>query len=90
MNMSVKIAANGRLVLPKSARKALGLEDAGVLTLAIDGDEVRLTSIRAGIRRAQALYREQCNDPSYTTDDFLRERREETTREDAKEASGWR
>lgn len=83
MGQVVKIAANGRLVLPKAAREALGLEDAGVLALSIDKGEVRLTSMRERIKHAQALYRQHAKD-DYSSEDFLRERREEAEREDAK------
>jgi bifunctional DNA-binding transcriptional regulator/antitoxin component of YhaV-PrlF toxin-antitoxin module len=83
MNLTVKVASNGRLVLPKSARAALGLEDAGVLSLEIEGDGVRLSSIQARVKRAQALYRQHVKH-DYPSDDFLRERREEAARDEAK------
>ncbi len=83
MNRTVKIAANGRLVLPKSVREALGLEDAGVLALSVEGNEVRLTPMREKIRRAQELYRQHCKG-DYSSDDFLRDRRKEAERENAK------
>ncbi len=81
--INVRIAPNGRMVLPKAVRAALGVEGAGVIALTVDGDEVKLSSMASRIRYAQALYREHCKD-DYTVDDFLRERREEAARDEAK------
>ena len=83
MNMTVKIASNGRLVLPKSAREALGIEDAGVLALSIEGDHVRLSSIQADLKRVQALYRKHVKNGT-SSDEFLEQRRREAEREEAK------
>ena len=80
-SISVRLAPNGRMVLPKAARTALGLTGAGVISLSVDGDEVKLTSMASNIKRAQALYREHVtNDRS--SDDFLEERRQEAEREE--------
>jgi len=72
--IDVRIATNGRMVLPRAVREALGMTGAGVVLLTVEGDEVRLTSMRRSIERAQALYRQ------YATDDqpsgaFLEDRR---------------
>ena len=53
--MDIRIAENGRMVLPRSARKALGVTGAGVLVLSIDRDNVKLTSMHQSIKRAQDL-----------------------------------
>jgi bifunctional DNA-binding transcriptional regulator/antitoxin component of YhaV-PrlF toxin-antitoxin module len=74
--MDVRMAANGRLVLPKAARAALGLEGAGVLAVSVDGDEVKLISIARSVAQAQALYRDHVSHDQ-TSDDFLAERRRE-------------
>lgn len=80
-SFDVRVAENGRMVLPRSARQALGVTGAGVVVLSIDGDDIRLTSMRQSIRRAQALYREHAaNDLPVA--DFLAERRAEAARED--------
>ena len=79
--LTMRVAANGRVVLPKAARLALGVTGAGIVSLSVDGDEVKLTSVASNIRRAQALYREHVtNDRS--SDDFLEERRQEAEREE--------
>ena len=79
--MDVRVANNGRMVLPKSVREALGVTQGGAVVLSIEGDVVKLTSIRQSISRAQALYRQHAtNDRS--VDDFIAERRSEAARED--------
>lgn len=80
--IDVRVATNGRMVLPRSVRNALGLTGAGVVVLSVDGDEVKLSSIRQSITRAQALYRANVtNDQS--SDDFLEERRIEAEQDQA-------
>lgn len=80
--IDVRIATNGRMVLPRSVRNALGVTGAGVVVLSVDGDEVKLSSMRQSINRAQALYRAHVtNDQS--SDDFLEERRIEAEQDQA-------
>ncbi len=81
--ISARIAANGRLVLPKAARAALGITGAGVIALEVDGDEVKLTSVASRIKYAQALYRKHVKDGT-SSDDFLEERRQEAARDEAR------
>jgi bifunctional DNA-binding transcriptional regulator/antitoxin component of YhaV-PrlF toxin-antitoxin module len=79
--IDIRIAENGRMVLPRSARKALGVTGAGVVVLSIDGDNVKLTSMRQSIKRAQDLYRQHATN-DLPVDDFIAERRAEAARED--------
>ncbi len=79
-SISVRLAPNGRMVLPKAARVALGLTGAGIVSLSVEGDEVKLTSMATNVKRAQALYREHVKNDR-TSDDFLEERRQEAARE---------
>ncbi len=81
--INARIAANGRMVLPKAVRAALGVNGAGVVSISVEGEEVRLTSIASRIKHAQALYRQHVkNDRS--SDDFLEERRQEAARDEAR------
>ena len=81
--IDIRIAPNGRMVLPKAARAALGVTGAGVVALTVDGDEVKLTSIASRVRYAQALYREHVKNGT-SSDDFLEERRQEAAIENAR------
>ena len=79
--IDIRIAKNGRMVLPRSARNALGVTGAGVVVLSIDGDDVKLSSMRQSIKRAQELYRQHATN-DLSVDDFLAERRAEAARDD--------
>ena len=79
--IDIRIAENGRMVLPRSARNALGVTGVGVVVLSIDGDNVKLTSMRQSIKRAQDLYRQHATN-DLSVDDFLAERRAEAARDD--------
>ena len=81
-SINVRLAPNGRMVLPKAARAALGVTGAGVVSLSVEGDEVKLTSMATNVKRAQALYREHVKNGT-SSDDFLEERRQEAASENA-------
>lgn len=74
--MDINIASNGRMVLPASVRKAMGLHGDAKVILTIEEDQVRLSPMKHGVSRAQALYREHARQ-ARTTDDFLVERNAE-------------
>ena len=78
--IDVRVASNGRMVLPRVVREALGLSGAGVVVLSLGGDEVTLTSMRRGVARAQALYRAHAT-ADETSDGFLEDRRREAARD---------
>jgi AbrB family looped-hinge helix DNA binding protein len=56
MSVQVKVAANGRIVLPADVRKQLGLVGGGTLMLNVDEFGVTLTTFQQRIAKAQALY----------------------------------
>ena len=86
--MDVKIAANGRLILPREARRAMGLTGDTKVTLTIEGDVVRLAPLGHRVLRARELYRQAVTNPR-TVGDFLRDRHEEAD-EDEAGGGGWR
>lgn len=69
----VRVAANGRMVLPRAVRAALDLHGAATVAIAVVGGEARLVSASHSARRAQALYRRHATARS-TVDAFLAER----------------
>ncbi len=75
-SIDVKVAANGRMILPASVRKVMGLHGDAKVILTIEDDQVRLSPIGYGVSRAQALYREHARQ-ARTTDDFLTDRKAE-------------
>lgn len=75
-SIDVKVASNGRMILPASVRKAMGLHGDAKVILTIEDDQVRLSPIGHGVSRAQALYREHARQ-ARSTDDFLTDRKAE-------------
>ncbi|MDQ2859324.1 MAG: AbrB/MazE/SpoVT family DNA-binding domain-containing protein [Pseudomonadota bacterium] len=86
-SIDVRVAPNGRMVLPRVVREALGVNGPSVVVLSLEGDEVKLTSARRGVARAQALYRANAT-ADQSSDAFLAERRRESARDRAKEGGG--
>ena len=80
MTIDIKVAENGRMILPQSVRKAMGLQGEAKVILTLENDEVRLTPIGHGVARARALYRQHAK-TERTTDEFLDDRREEAARD---------
>ncbi|MEY2925790.1 MAG: hypothetical protein RL367_267 [Pseudomonadota bacterium] len=78
--INARIAANGCMVLSKAVRVALGVTGAGVVSLSVDGDEVKLSSMASRVKHAQALYRQHVKN-YFSSDDFLEERRQEAERD---------
>ena len=79
-SIDVKVASNGRMILPASVRKAMGLHGDAKVILTVEDDQVRLSPIGHGVSRAQALYREHAKQ-SRTVDDFLSDRKTEVVAE---------
>lgn len=85
--IDVKVAENGRMILPASVRKAMGLHGEAKVILTVEDDQVRLSPIGHGVSRAQALYREHAKQPR-TTEDFLSDRKAEAAADFGEVASG--
>jgi antitoxin PrlF len=55
IQMSLTLAANGRVVIPANMRAALGLSDGGKLVARLVDGAIVLEPVDAAIRRAQAM-----------------------------------
>jgi AbrB family looped-hinge helix DNA binding protein len=66
----VKIAANGRMVLPKSMRDAVGITGEAELTLTIKDGQIQISTMADRIREAREIFRRTVKRP-FTSDDFL-------------------
>lgn len=82
LSEGVRIAANGRMVLPVGIRRALGIEGETKVVVTVEDGVAKIESLSARVRRAQELYRLHAKNPS-TVDDFLAERKAEDVRRDA-------
>ena len=79
----VTVGENGRLVLPAPFRKALGLSGTGQVVLTLEGDAVRVTSVRRRLLDALTRFRRFVPAGQGMADALIEERRAEAAEEDA-------
>ena len=80
----VKLAANGRMLLPQAVRDAMGITGETRIIVTVDGTDVRLSPIKNVVSKLQALYREHATQDADSTA-FLDERRaDDSDGQDAK------
>lgn len=79
----VPLQENGRMILPRELRDALGVGKGDRVVLQRTGDRIELTTARLSRARAQARVRARFPDATSVVDEFLAERREEARRENA-------
>ena len=77
------VSPDGSIVLPPVLRKQLGLEQGGVLLATLEDDALRLLTIPAAVRRAQALVRQFVPEGISLVDELLEDRRREAEHEQA-------
>jgi AbrB family looped-hinge helix DNA binding protein len=75
--IKTKIQENGRLVIPAAYRKALGLKPGDEVNLILEDDEIRLTSVRRAVARAQTLVRRYVAEGRSLSGELIQERQEE-------------
>ncbi|MBK6768199.1 MAG: AbrB/MazE/SpoVT family DNA-binding domain-containing protein [Ardenticatenales bacterium] len=78
---TTRLGANGRIVLPAAYRKALGLAQGDELVLTLEDDALRIMSLNAAIRRAQAIVRQYIPEGTRLSDELLADRRVEAAHE---------
>jgi AbrB family looped-hinge helix DNA binding protein len=76
-----KINENGRVVIPASFRRALGIKVGDEVVLRIEEDELRISTMKRRIERAQRLVRKHLKPGMSVVDEFIAERREAARRE---------
>lgn len=72
----VKVAANGRVVIPADFREALGIAKGGELIFRWEDDELRIATMKRNIERAQRHARQYLKPGVSVVDEFIAERRE--------------
>jgi len=77
-----RVNENGRVVIPASFRKALGIEVGDEVVLRIEDDEVRITTQQRRIQRAQRRARKYVKRGTSLVSELLAERREAARDED--------
>lgn len=81
----LKVAADGRFVIPAAARAAMDIDEDGAVTAYLQDGELRLLSRRTAIRQVQAMvkeHREKHGLKGSVVDELIAERREAAGRGD--------
>ena len=76
-----RINENGRMVIPASVRKALGINPGDELVLRIEDDELRITTLKRRLERARQRIRRYIKLGRSLVDELIAERREAAKRE---------
>ncbi len=79
--MKTVVGEGGRIVIPASYRKAMGLKPGDNVILNLQDDELRVISARKAISRAQAIVRKYVGDGRSLSEELIQERRREAKRE---------
>jgi AbrB family looped-hinge helix DNA binding protein len=72
----LKVNQNGRVVIPASFRKALGIKTGDEVVLRMENDELVITTMKRRIERAQRLVRKYVKPGVSLVDELIAERRE--------------
>jgi len=72
----MRVNENGRVVIPASFRKALGIKAGDEVILRIENDELRITTLKRRLERAQRLVRAHVKAGTSLVDELLAERHE--------------
>ena len=67
---------NGRLVIPASFRKALGIHAGDEVVLRLEDDELRITTLKRRLERAKRLVQKHLKPGTSLVDELIAERRE--------------
>lgn len=71
----LRVNENGRVVIPASFRKALGINIGDEVVLRLEDDELRITTLKRRLERAQRLVRKHVKSGTSLVDELIRERR---------------
>ena len=77
----MRVNANGRVVIPAAYREALGIKAGDEVILRMEDDELRITTMKRRIERAQRLVRKYVKPGVSLVDELIAERREAAKRE---------
>jgi AbrB family looped-hinge helix DNA binding protein len=72
----MRVNENGRVVIPAPFRKQLGINIGDEVVLRIENDELRITTLKRNLDRAQRLVRKHVKPGTSLVDELIRERRE--------------
>ena len=76
-----RVSPDGRIVIPASFRKILGIKSGDEVTVRIEDNELRVSTLKAHIERAQRLVRRHVKHGTSLVDELIAERRREADRD---------
>jgi AbrB family looped-hinge helix DNA binding protein len=76
-----RVNENGRVVIPASYRKALGIKAGDKVILRMEDDELKITTMKRRLERAQRRIRQYVKPGVSLADELIAERREAARRE---------
>jgi len=71
----MRVNANGRVVIPAAFRKRLGIRAGDQVELRVVDDELRISTLRRNMERAQRLIRKYVKRGESLVDELIAERR---------------
>lgn len=77
MSIKTKIGQGGRVVIPASYRKELGIKPGDHVMIFLEAGEVRILTAKQAIKRAQALVRRYIPEGKLLSEELIQERRKE-------------
>ena len=77
----MRINENGRVVIPASFRKALGMRSGDEVVLRVEDDELRITTLKSRVGRAQRRIGRFLGKGGRLSDELIAERRAASSRE---------
>jgi len=77
----MRVNENGRIVIPASFRKILGIDAGDEVLLRIEDNELRISTLKRRIERAQRFVRRYVKPGASLVDELIAERREAARRE---------
>ena len=77
----VRVNENGRVVIPAPFRKALGINIGDEVVLRMEDNELRITTLKRRLERAQRLVRKHVKPGTSLADELSAERRESARNE---------
>ena len=72
----MRVNENGRVVIPAAIRKQLGIRIGDEVVLRIEDNELRITTLKRNIERAQRLVRKHVKPGTSLVDELIKERHE--------------
>jgi len=77
----MRVNENGRVVIPASYRKALGIKGGDEVILRMEDDELRITTMKRRLERARRRIRQYVKPGVSLADELIAERRAAAKRE---------